>query len=39
MIRHGLALHIADRDVLGASMPNWWWGFAYRKFTVCYTVL
>lgn len=39
MIRHGLALHIADKDLTGARIPKWWWGFAYRKFTVRYTVL
>jgi len=39
VVRHGLALYIADRDLVGASMPKWWWGFAYRKFNVRYTVL
>lgn len=39
MIRHGLALHIADNDLMRMEMPKWWWGFAYRKFNVRYTIL
>ena len=38
MIRHGLALHIADKDLIVTSMPKWW-GFAYRDFKVRYTIL
>lgn len=38
MIRYGLALHIADRDLIGASTPRWW-GFAYRHFDIRYTIL
>jgi len=38
MIRHGLALHIADKDLEGSKLPKWW-GFAYRKFNIRYTVL
>ena len=38
MLRHGLALHIADNDLMCAPLPKWW-GFAYRKFHVRYTVL
>jgi len=39
MIRHGLALHIADKDLMRMEMPRWWWGFAYREFHIRYTVL
>ena len=38
MIRHGLALHIADKDLFGAELPKWW-GFAYREFNIRYTIL
>ena len=38
MIRHGLALHIADKDLVGVNLPKWW-GFAYREFDIRYTTL
>jgi len=33
-----MALHIADKDLIGTEMPSWW-GFAYREHEVRYTVL
>lgn len=38
MIRHGLALHIGDKELMGSRIPRWW-GFAYRLFDMRYTVL
>ena len=38
MIRHGLALHIAEKDLIGVSFPRGW-GLAYRKHLVRYVVL
>lgn len=38
MIRHGLALHIADKDLMGSRLPKGW-GFSYRKWEVNYTIL
>ncbi len=38
MIRHGIALYIADKELIGASPPRWW-GLAYRQYSVRYSVL